>query len=68
MEKSKDFEELLNECKEYLNRLMDPQITLQESLKIYEDGLKKINEAQKLLEEAKLKIKIIEKEQSGVGE
>ncbi len=58
--RSDSFEQKLEESKEILNRLMSPKITLEESLKLYEEGLKRIKSAQKMIEEAKVKIKIIE--------
>ncbi|SFV64450.1 Exodeoxyribonuclease VII small subunit [hydrothermal vent metagenome] len=60
--KKKTFEEKLLYSKELLDKLMDQEITLEESVKIYEEGLKNIKEAQKLIEDAQLKIKIIEKD------
>ncbi|HHB93703.1 MAG TPA: exodeoxyribonuclease VII small subunit [Campylobacterales bacterium] len=56
------FEQKLEVSKEILNRLMNPSITLEDSIKLYEEGLKNIKEAQKMIEEAKVKIQIIEKE------
>ena len=47
---------------------MDQDITLEESVKLYEEGLKNIKEAQQLIEEAKMKIEVIEKNMIGVGE
>lgn len=58
--KNKTFEEKLAYSKELLEKLMDPEITLEESVKLYEEGLKNIKEAQKLIEEAKTKISVIE--------
>ena len=58
------FENKLEASKEILNKLMDPAITLEESLKLYEDGLAQIKEAQKMIEEAKIKIETIEKNSS----
>ena len=58
--KNSTFETKLEASKEILNRLMDPSITLEESLKLYEDGLSQIKSAQKMIEEAKVKIEIIE--------
>lgn len=55
------FEMKLDESKKILNQLMNPEITLEESLKLYENGLKQIKEAQKMIEEAKVKIQTIEK-------
>jgi exodeoxyribonuclease VII small subunit len=63
--KAETFEEKLEESKKILNQLMDPAITLEKSLKLYEDGIKKIKSAQKMIEEAKVKIKTIEKNSSG---
>lgn len=45
---------------------MNPEITLEESVKLYEEGLKNIKEAQKLIEEAKTKITVIEQENQNV--
>lgn len=59
------FENRLEESKKILNQLMNPEITLEESLKLYENGLKQIKEAQKMIEEAKVKIQTIEKNSSG---
>ena len=58
------FENKLEASKEILNKLMDPAITLEESLKLYGDGLAQIKEAQKMIEEAKVKIETIEKNSS----
>ena len=61
MSKEESFEMKLEEAKTVLNRLMDPSITLEESLKLYEQGLNEIKTAQKMIEEAKVKIETIEK-------
>ena len=49
-----NFEDKIKEAKELLDKLIDPEITLQTSVKVYKDGMKELNEAQKLLDEAKL--------------
>jgi len=59
--KAETFEEKLEASKKVLNQLMNPEITLEESLKLYETGLAQIKEAQKMIEEAKIKIETIEK-------
>ncbi len=59
--KISSFEERLAYSKELLGKLMDQEITLEESVKIYEEGLKNIKEAQKMIEQAKAKIEIIDK-------
>ncbi|MBA1419354.1 MAG: exodeoxyribonuclease VII small subunit [Epsilonproteobacteria bacterium] len=60
------FEEKLEHSKELLEKLMDPEITLEESVKLYEEGLKNIKEAQTLIEEAKTKITVIEQANQNV--
>lgn len=64
--KKNTFEEKLAYSKELLEKLMNPEITLEESVKLYEEGLKNIKEAQKLIEEAKTKITVIEQENQNV--
>jgi len=66
--KNKTFEEKLEHSKELLEKLMNPEITLEESVKLYEEGLKNIKEAGKLIEEAKTKITVIEQANQNVGE
>jgi len=51
-----DFETKLESSKKILEVLMNPEITLQESVKAYEKGMKELGDAQKLLEEAQIKI------------
>jgi len=60
------FEEKLEHSKELLEKLMNPEITLEESVKLYEEGLKNIKEAQTLIEEAKMKISIIDQANQNV--
>lgn len=60
------FEKNLEHSKELLEKLMNPEITLEESVKLYEEGLKNIKEAQTLIEEAKTKISIIDQANQNV--
>jgi exodeoxyribonuclease VII small subunit len=60
MMKTETFEEKLEYSKELLEKLMKPDITLEDSVNLYEEGLKNIKEAQQLIEDAKTKISIIE--------
>ena len=60
------FEDKLENSKKILNQLMDPAITLEESLKLYENGIKEIKLAQKMIEEAKVKITTIEANNSSL--
>ena len=66
--KTETFEEKLAYSKELLEKLMDPEITLEESVKLYEEGLKNIKEAQKLIEEAKIKVSVIDKQNQHLEE
>ena len=66
--KNETFEEKLEYSKELLEKLMNPEITLEESVKLYEEGLKNIKEAQELIEEAKTKITVIEQANQNAGD
>jgi len=66
--KQTTFEEKLEHSKELLEKLMNPEITLEESVKLYEEGLKNIKEAQTLIEEAKTKITVIDQANQNIGE
>jgi len=56
MMKENNFEDKIKLSKEILEKLMDPEITLENGLKLYKDGIKELQEAQELLESAKLTI------------
>ena len=66
--KNETFEEKLEHSKALLEKLMNPEITLEESVKLYEEGLKNIKEAQTLIEEAKTKITVIEQGSQNAGD
>ncbi len=66
--KEQSFEQKLEHSKALLEKLMNPEITLEESVKLYEEGLKNIKEAQTLIEEAKTKITVIEQANQNVGD
>ena len=51
-----DFESKLESSKKILEVLMNPEITLTESVKAYEKGMKELGDAQKMLEDAQIKI------------
>ena len=59
--RQKQFEEQLESAKEILQKLMDPEITLKESINLYEEGLFTLKEAQRMIEDAKIKIEVIER-------
>jgi len=66
--KAQSFEEKLAHSKALLEKLMNPEITLEESVKLYEEGLKNIKEAQVLIEEAKTKITVIEQANQNISD
>ena len=57
--KENDFEGRLEEAKQILEKLMNPELTLEESVKAYEAGTKALKEAQKILEDAREQIERI---------
>ena len=63
--KEAGFEEQLEQSRKILEKLMDPEITLEESVKLYEEGMETIRRAQKMIEEAKLKVEEIEAKHGG---
>jgi len=64
--KQKSFEKNLELAKEYIDKLLDSEVTLEESIELYKRALEVITNAQKMLEEAKLKVEEIDKKSSGV--
>ena len=57
-----NFEEKIIKAKELLEKLSNPQITLSDSIKVYKTGVKELEDAQKLLDEAKLIFSTVNKE------
>lgn len=55
-EETVGFEAKLENAKKTLEVLMNPEITLQDSVKAYEKGIKELQDAQKILEDAQIKI------------
>jgi exodeoxyribonuclease VII small subunit len=49
-----NFEDKITKAKELLEKLSNPQITLSDSINVYKTGVKELEDAQKLLDEAKL--------------
>jgi exodeoxyribonuclease VII small subunit len=56
-----DFEKKLQQAKELLEKLNDPGITLFQAMEYYKKGVKLLEEASKMIEEAKLQFKEITK-------
>jgi exodeoxyribonuclease VII small subunit len=48
------FEVKIEEARKYLDKLINPEITLSESVEAYKKGMAEIEIAQKLLDDAKL--------------
>lgn len=55
------FEEKIENTKKLLEKLIDPQITLSNSVEIYKNGMSELKEAQALLESAKLEFEELQK-------
>ena len=61
-EKNGSFEENITEAKRLLEKLIDPQITLSSSVSVYKKGMKELELAQRLLDEAKLNFQELNKD------
>lgn len=64
MAKDKSFEAKLDNSKAILEKLMNPEMTLSDSVKAYEEGMKELQEAQAILEQAKLQIETLKNSNS----
>jgi exodeoxyribonuclease VII small subunit len=54
-----NFEKKLNEAKKLLEKLNDPEITLNEAMEYYKKGVKLLEEATEMIEKAKLEFQEI---------
>lgn len=59
-----DFEKKLENAKKILEKLMDPELTLDQSVKSYKDGMKTLQDAQSILESATLEFEKIQNKES----
>lgn len=59
MSQEESFEEKLSNAKTILEKLMDPALPMNESVKAYENGMNELKIAQKMLEQAQLQVQII---------
>lgn len=55
------FEEKIDSAKKLLEELINPEITLSKSVEVYKNGMKELEEAQKILESAKLEYEELSK-------
>ncbi len=63
MPKTKEkFEDYLKELADTLEKLENEEVTLEDSLKLYEEGLKISKKCEKILSDAKQKIIVLEPE------
>ena len=59
-EAANSFEEKLEKTKAILEKLSNNELPLDEGIKLYKEGMKELNQAAKMLEEAKLEFETIE--------
>lgn len=58
----KDFEKKIDNAKGILEKLMDPELTLSDSVRQYKKGMEELRSAQKMLEDARIEFETIRKE------
>ncbi len=59
MSEEESFETKIANAKAILEKLMDPTLAMNESVKAYEQGMNELKMAEKMLEQAQLQIEII---------
>jgi len=59
MSEEESFETKIANAKAILEKLMDPTLAMNESVKAYEQGMNELKMAEKMLEQAQLQIQII---------
>ncbi|MDD2829329.1 MAG: exodeoxyribonuclease VII small subunit [Sulfuricurvum sp.] len=59
MSNEETFETKITNAKTILEKLMDPALPMNESVKAYEQGMSELKIAEKMLEQAQLQIQII---------
>jgi len=59
MSQEESFEDKIINAKAILEKLMDPALPMNESVKAYESGMNELKAAEKMLEQAQLQIQII---------
>jgi exodeoxyribonuclease VII small subunit len=57
--RKKRFEEELEHSRRIVERLMDPEITLEESVKLYEEGMQSVKRARQMIEDARKRVEKI---------
>lgn len=64
-EKKKNFETSLNDLEKIVRKLEDGDLSLEESLKLFEDGVKLSRECQERLSNAERRIEVLLKDSNG---
>ena len=57
--KKESYENMIKELEEIVNKMQNNELTLEESIKCYENGIKLSNRLYKMINDAEEKIKII---------
>ena len=60
--RKKRFEEELEHSRRIVERLMDPEITLEESVKLYEEGMQSVKRARQMIEDAGKRVEKISRD------
>lgn len=63
MKSEESFETKITNAKEILEKLMDPALPMNESVKAYEAGMNELKMAEKMLEQAQMQIQIIKNQE-----
>lgn len=63
MSQEENFETKITKAKAILEKLMDPSLPMDESIKAYEEGMKELAAAEKMLSDAELQIQIIKNQE-----
>lgn len=63
MSNEESFETKITNAKVILEKLMDPALAMNESVKAYEEGMKELKAAEAMLQNAQLQIQIIKNQE-----
>lgn len=63
MNTEESFESKMTNAKAILEKLMDPALAMNESVKAYEEGMKELRDAETMLQNAQLQIQIIKNQE-----
>jgi len=67
VETENGFEERVEAARKIMEQLMEPDIPLEKSVKLYKEGMRLLKEAGRILEEAKIEIETIERSEIESG-